>query len=132
MIPVFNADANENGEVFIFDMRRFKEWVRSIHGRVQVIVRKPQKIRSIRQNNYLFGVVYAMMEKENGNTKSEWHEAMKMLFNRKMIQAGKYMIEIPDTSTTMTTREFSEFVENIRRFAAEELNISIPDPSEVD
>lgn len=132
LVPVFNADATESGEVFIFDMPRFKDWIRSVAGRVQVTVRKPERLRTIRQNNYLFGVVYKMMEEANGNTKAEWHEAMKMLFNKKALQVGKYVIEIADTSTTMSTREFSEFVENIRRFASDELGISIPDPSEVE
>lgn len=104
------------------DIETFKD------GWYQLIIRPRKKSRSDNQNRYLWGVVYKIIANETGHTEEEVHEHMKWQFLRK--RGGR--LETVKSTTNLTTIEFEEYTENIRRFAATKLNIQIPLPNEVD
>jgi len=98
---------------------------------VKVSPYKEKRDRSLKQNSYLWGVVYTMIAAETGHTTEELHEFFKMLLlDRKFMQVGKEEFMIPKSTTTLSTEEFSKYVEQVRAFAGTELGITIPDPNE--
>lgn len=89
------------------------------------------KPRSLKQNRYMFGVPYRYLVeyfKQFGYTKEDVHEICKHKFlaQKVIAQAG---VTIPPSTTTLTTIEMEEYLESIRRWAAE-LGCSIPEPRE--
>ena len=81
--------------------------------------------RSPEQNKLLWAI-YAEITEATGYTSSELHEAMKRKFlPPRMVRVGKEEIEVPGSSRDLDTKEFSEFVEHVARFAAEELGIVV-------
>lgn len=97
---------------------------------VAVTVTKYRKSRSDNQNRYLWGVVYKLVSESTGYTVDESHAAMKMLFLRVLGDGKK-----PDTvrsTKSLTTTEFEEYTENMRRWAAVEIGTFIPEPNEVE
>lgn len=75
---------------------------------------KPAGVRSSQQNNYYWSIVKLLAE-ELGYTEPEMHQAIKTHFH---IQSTK----------SLTTKEFSLYIERIIRWSAIDLHIVIPDP----
>lgn len=96
---------------------------------VRIEVYRHRKIRSTKQNRYLFGVVYMYIVAVTGYTKNEVHEAMsKKFLEPKYLQFGDDEIKVDGSTTDLTTTEFISYYEDIRRWAAEFLKCDIPDP----
>jgi hypothetical protein len=106
-------------------------------GRYQVEVSKLNK-RSNQQNRYYFGVLVAMVQQGLNDigtevTKEETHEFLKARFNYTEIvntETGEVM-QVPRSTTDLSKEQFSEYKDKIQRWAAEWLNIVIPDPGEL-
>ena len=75
---------------------------------------KETGVRSSQQNNYYWNIVRILAE-ELGYTENEMHSTIKNHF------------EVESTKT-LSTKEFSSFIERLVRWSAIELNIVIPDP----
>lgn len=75
---------------------------------------KPVGARSGQQNNYYWRIIDILSE-ELGYTKKEMHKTIKDHFG---IQSTKLMEQ----------KEFSNFLEELIRWCAIELNVVIPDP----
>jgi len=71
-------------------------------------------VRSSQQNNYYWNIINILSE-ELGYTKQEMHQTIKNHFN---IESTK----------SLETKEFSDFIEQLIRWSAIELHIAIPDP----
>lgn len=97
-----------------------------------VSVKKKTKRRSNPQNKYLWGVVYALIADHIGEDPESVHDLMKVKFNFKHIttESGKEL-KMPQTTTKLTTDAFEVYWKSIQRWAAEFLELYIPDPSEV-
>jgi len=90
---------------------------------------KDKRDRTLRQNSYLWGVVYTIIAAETGHTTEEIHEWCKWHFlPRRYVTVGSKTCEAAKSTTTLSTDEFSKYVEQVRAFAGAELSISIPDP----
>lgn len=83
--------------------------------------------RSISQNNYYWGVVIKIVGDELGYLPEEIHDALRIKFLT--IHTDK----LPTVKSTvkLSTKEFEEYLEKIRRWASEELSICLPLPNEV-
>lgn len=102
--------------------------------RLTVTVEEEKDVRTLAANRYLWGVVYKWIEQETGQPKESTHADMCERFLRRQVhyidkQTGltvekEYVVG----SSGLTPREFYEFVENVRLFAAEWHGITIPDP----
>lgn len=84
--------------------------------------------RSLRQNAAYWGVWLKAIEDATGIQAKAWHE----FFKREFIPASVYevqgkLIEVTETTTDLTTKEFSEYLEHVFRYAAEKLNIDLPE-----
>lgn len=96
---------------------------------VEVRVKKRSQSRSEQQNKYYWGVIVKSIQEETGHTAEEVHEAMKAEFLK------KHHDKLPDsvgTTTELNTIEFEEYLEKIRRWSSVFLNISIPEPNEME
>jgi hypothetical protein len=121
------------GNLTLKNPQFFKEELNDLSGDVIVIVSECRGKRSDNQNRYIWGVVYKLISDFTGYTCEEVHEYYKEKFlsDKKTIQIGAEEIPINVASTTkLSTKEFEEYCENIRRHAAVELQILIPEPNE--
>lgn len=125
--PVFRATV-QSGKLHISNGPAFSRYIGLLDGDVLVSVQKKRRRRTLPQNRWYQGVILQLMSEKTGSTQDELHEAMKTMFNIKIITIGKRVVAIPGTTTTMNTADFSEFIERVRAFAASELNLDIPDP----
>lgn len=96
---------------------------------VVVSFAKPKSTRSLKQNAYLWGVVYQFIAAHTGMSTEDVHDWCKDEFlpRRFVTLAGKEK-EIRKTTTELTTGEFNEFVERVTAWAAQELGVSVPEP----
>jgi hypothetical protein len=101
-------------------------------GDYQVTIATTRRLRSSNQLKYLWGVVYRMIAQETGNTLEDIHSALKLMFLKDvMVMGGKevfYVKSLSDRGDT-DTAEMHEYIEQVRAWAATELEISIPDPT---
>jgi len=123
----------ENGKITIPEKERFVEAVKMFSGNVRVTIDNNKGTRSSRQNRYLWGVVYKLLSDQTGYVDEEIHEICKVKFNMKKYDLpNEEHIEAGGSTTKLTTEEFNSYCENIRRWAAQDLNCVIPEPGQTD
>jgi hypothetical protein len=88
--------------------------------------------RSGQQNKYYWGVVIKTLSDETGFTPEEMHDVLKWKFLKysKVLPNGE-QVEVTESTTDLDTKEFEDFMEQVRRFAITELDILIPLPNEL-
>jgi len=120
------------------DWGRLPEWVRSLPDGDYMLDGKPwPKLRTLDQNDYYWGVVMpiclsGMIDAgwEGIRDTKELHELYKSWFTRQTV-VNKFtgtQETIPASTRGMTTKEFSAFVDMVRDYAEEYLNVNIPEP----
>ena len=81
--------------------------------------------RSVEQNKLLWAI-YTEMASGTGHTPEEIHEAMKAKFlPRRVITVGDEEFPILGSSAKLDVGEFSNFVEQVQVFAAQELGVVV-------
>lgn len=95
--------------------------------KVEVIVRKETHPRTLAMNSYYWGVIIPLIGDHLGYDKDEMHEALKVKFASQIDENGLTRIE---STAKMTVERFIEYTEAVKRWAAEFLNIYVPDPNE--
>ena len=111
--------------------------------RIEIIFRKKKKHRSTEQNAYYWGVVVPYVLEafiELGNDLQEGnpehaqliHDFLKRRFlpSRKVCDANQELVELTPSTADLTTTEMMEYIERVCLFAAESLNVAIPQPNE--
>lgn len=128
MIPKFKAII-KNGKVKVYQKDLMEMWIASIPEEKEVWVQvcPAKKNRSSPQNNYLWGVVYALISGHTGYTPEEVHEAMKLKFLRKYTDSPLPSLR---STTELSTAEFEDYVEKIRQWGSTECNLVIPSPND--
>jgi len=118
----------EHGALKIYNPD-FISFLRQFEGKVLFLTIQPEKRpRSVEQNKYYWGVVIDVIGRHLGYSAEEAHEALKWHF---LIKLGEVLPTVKST-TELTTVEFEEYLAKIRQWAAEFLNVSIPEPNEVE
>ena len=104
------------------------EILKTLKGEFNVSIKRKQ--RTYQQLKYYWGVVIPYIAKEMGESNLQAvHYWLKSKYCVELFHLqGKDHFRVKETAE-LTTTEFSEYVEACRQFAAEELNINIPDPS---
>lgn len=128
-----------NNEFTMHNRDRFLKYIGKMSGqdktkpvRIKMTVEKVRKTRSEQQNRYYWGVVVAMIADELGYNpweRQEVHNALKLAVRGGL---GDKRLQVPVSTSTMNTLEFSEYVEDCRRWSALHLNINIPDPNQIE
>lgn len=102
---------------------------------VIIEVKPEKKYRSVFQNSYYWGIVITSIAtrlRELGHDvdKDLTHEFLKGKFLYTEMVTDTEVIKIPRKTSELTTTEFEEYVEMVKQFSAETLNIFIPDPND--
>lgn len=135
------------------DQERFADRVRAMEEIEALPLDKEWRIeieeakceRSLQQNKYLFGVAYTLISDKTGYEKDDLHTYLLGLHfgtRLKRVPRSKYnpqgLMEVPVRTTTTDANgrrsvlgrmEFSEYVDFVKRFAAEKCQIFVPDPN---
>ena len=90
---------------------------------VELIIRKRKKTRSLPQNSYYWGVIIKLLSEHTGYEAEEMHGVLKWLF---------VFTKDKSSTTEMSTFDFTVFIEEVRRWALQELELDIPAPNEVE
>ena len=115
----------KDGKLILFNRKLFDNYLLNLEDKhVDLSVKLPSKDRSNNQNRYYWGIVVDIIGKELGYTADETHEALKMKFL--LDRRGK--IPTVRSTTVLTTKEFEDYLEDVRMWASKFLNISIPNP----
>lgn len=131
MIPIFTGEVTTSGNFKLDSAIRFHEYIKMFSGqRIELIIRKPKSKRSTLQNNYYWGVVVELLSSELGYDQDELHEILKYKFLKK--ESALNGMEYVKSTTKLTTGEFEDYLEKIRRWSAEFLNINVPEPNEIE
>ena len=104
----------ENGKMSLLDRDEFDKAISKLQGEYYIEL-KETGVRSAQQNNYYWSIVRVLAD-ELGYTEREMHQTIKNHFD---IESTK----------TLSTKEFANFIERLVRWSAIELNIVISDPS---
>ena len=73
--------------------------------------------RTHQQNKYYWKCIVKLLCDHTGYHKYEMHEQLKNMF-------------IPDRSNNLTTKDFTQYCDEIRVWAQQELNVILPQPNE--
>jgi hypothetical protein len=135
------ADAAGEGVLVPEAARRWLKELKALIGEDVRITLRRWKKRTVRQNAYLWGVVYAVLldglrklALEAGETcpfdsDEDLHEAMKHRFlGITVVTFLGESIELPPSTAKLSTRQFSGYVEGIAQWGAS-LAIFIPPPN---
>ncbi len=105
--------------------------------KVTIYIEEFSNLRSVRQNKYLWGVVYPLAVegfKDIGYDVND--EDVHGIFGEMFLKQTRINevtgeeISFVQSTTRMSTKAFEEYTERIRRFAIENLNMGIPLPNE--
>ena len=105
-------------------------------GSYMLSITKQRKGRTLNQNEWLWGCVYpilldALLDAGWEFTSVEQvHEFFKKLMAQDRVvnyETGE-IVEIPKSTATMDTQQFSTYIDKLREYAEEFLNVTIPSP----
>lgn len=105
-------------------------------GSYMLSITKQRNGRTLNQNEWLWGCVYPILL--DGLLEAGWeftsveqvHEFFKKLLaqDRVVNYSTGEIVEIPKSTATMDTQQFSTYVDKLREYAEEFLNVTIPTP----
>ena len=122
MTPVFHGRV-EKGKVVWEDPESVRKWTETLEGlEIDIIIRKKVNHKTDAQRKYYRGVVVKMISDETGQDGETVHEFLKATFLKHMEQ--------PSTSG-LSTKEMTEYIEHVRAWSLQDLNIDIPEPNNV-
>lgn len=123
----------DGGKLTVPDEDGFKRAISCLAGRVLITIEYVKGKRSTQQNKYLWGVCYKLIAEYTGHSPEEIHDIAKVKFNLKKIDLpnGEHY-EIGGSTTEMNIDEFSRYTEELRQWAAVDLNVVIPEPGQTD
>lgn len=128
----------KRGRLWISNRKVFDQQIRAVpeDWQLEVVVHRLRATRSTQQNRYWWGVCIQLVSEHTGYTPDEIHELAKQMFIPKKLAIcdgnGEIVGEhvMGGSTRTMNTAQFTEFIETFKRWAAETLNVYIPDASE--
>lgn len=108
-----------------------REAVASGLNEFEVVLKKKTKSRSIQQNRWWW-LCMSIMGEQLGYRREEMHEICKFKFlKRELIdtKSGE-VFEYLKSTTELSTTEFSELIESVIQWSAEQFKIVLPMPNE--
>ncbi|MFA5403294.1 MAG: hypothetical protein WC318_07370 [Candidatus Omnitrophota bacterium] len=126
--PIFLAFVKK-GKVVFKDTNSIASYLSSLEGKsVQVVIKTWRKSRTNQQNRWYWRCVVGIPAEYYGYLPEEMHDAFKLIFLRCHDEGKPEMLK---STTSLTTKEFSDYCEKCRQWCAEH-DIVIPDPETVD
>lgn len=138
---IFKAEVDENGKLSkVYQKTLFDETLKHYAGKtIRIRIAKWTKPRSLPQNRYYFGVLLAQVIDalvDNGIDRADLntevvHDMLKMKFLKKeLVSEHGEVIEIVQSTSKLTTEEFSIYIDEIVRWCAETLSYVVYLPNE--
>lgn len=126
----------KSGRLFIRNRREFDQQIAHMRDgcEVEIEVTRRRASRSQQQNRYYWGVVVHLVSEYTGFAPDDMHDWFKAKFIPKRLAVCDGNGEVRDelvlggSTRKMNKLEFGEYMETIRRWAAETLDVVIPDP----
>ena len=128
---------SEAGKFGVVNDKLFREELARLpNGRYDIVVRKYRRSKSTPQLRWLYGQVYPLVLKGLNDagweftTIEEVDEYCKSMFSSREVlnrHTGE-IIAVPGLKRDMTTTDMMTYVDAIRDWASEWLNINIPEP----
>ena len=129
MINFFNSHSELNRFLFVLKDHYTDELIKG--SRYVIEVKKVVYKRSIKQNS-LYWLWNGFLEYETGQNKDDLHDFFSKKFitptEKKIFDEVKYRFK----TSTLTTIQFNEYLEKIRLFIIEKMDIILPYPEEID
>lgn len=121
-----------------FNLRTISEFFRTAsNGSYMLTITKQRRGRTLNQNDWLWGCVYPILL--DGLLDAGWEftsvEQVHEFFKKQMAQdkvvnySTGEIVEIPRSTATMDTQQFSMYIDALRDYAEEFLNVTIPEPN---
>ena len=124
-----------NRKLFIRNRKWFDQQVAQLREtwELEITISRLRATRSQQANRYYWGVVLHLISEHTGDTPEDLHDYFKTRFlPKKLSLAGDELDVVVGGSTrTMNTSQFYAYVEQVRTFAGDFLNLEIPLPDEV-
>jgi hypothetical protein len=128
--PVFRGTV-EKGRLSLEYPGAFKALLARLEGKqISLRLTKHHHSRSLSQNAYYWGVVVPLLAESCGYEDEEMHDALKHQFLRDRANEKGGLVLVK-SSAALNTAEFTEYIEQCRRLAAE-MGVMIPDPGAAD
>lgn len=120
-----------------FNMQTLTDFFRKASdGCYMINVTKQRKGRTLNQNDWLWGCVYPVLL--DGLLDAGWEftsvEQVHEFFKKQMAQdkvvnrmTGE-IVQIPKSTATMDTQQFSMYIDALRAYAEDFLNVTFPEP----
>ena len=119
----------DDREVFVADLGRY------VGKRIQLSVDVLSGRRSLNQNRFYRGVVIPLLAENFGYSQYE-HEELHQLIADKFLGEDRETklgrLRYRKSTADLDTKEFEEFLDEIRAWALAEYQINVPYPNEVD
>lgn len=121
-----------------FNLRTITEFFRTApNGCYMINITKQRKGRTLNQNDWLWGCVYPILL--DGLLDAGWEftsvEQVHEFFKKQMAQdkvvnytTGE-IVEIPISTAIMDTQQFAMYIDALRAYAEDFLNVTIPEPN---
>ena len=127
------AKVSETGEWHGLSKNVLRREVRKLfHGQsIEIRIRRVKKHRSVQQNRY-YWLIVTMMADHTGFTKDEMHSILryKFLKSERVNDNTGIVYEYVKSTTELSTIEYEEYLEQVRSFGVDELDLRIPMPNE--
>lgn len=125
MTRIFHGKV-EDGKLVLNDRQGLQQAIAALDGyAVETLIRKARKSRSGAQNAFYWACVVPMLAEAAGYDPEEMHEALKIKFLSTHVESTLPTVR---STTELSTLEMHEYIERIRRMAAEFFSLNIPDP----
>lgn len=134
------CDVKEDGTITDFKKKEIGKVLRDLAGkRISISISRKYNQRSNQQNRFFHGVVIPIIQ--DGLIEAGWNEAKSAEWTKDFIkmnclvkeftndETGEVIKSIGKTSE-LTTSEFMDMIAEIQQWAAEYLNVNVPDPGE--
>lgn len=130
MNPVFSGVIKE-GKVILDNPNRYAVQKARLEGkRIDTVLREHKSQRSNPQNAAYWGIAVEILADHLGYSKEETHDALRLKFLSRIDE--KTGLTVTRSTTSLNTKEFSEYYDKIQRWAMEFLNCYIPSPNEAE
>jgi hypothetical protein len=125
-----------DGKLTLLAPNLFKEAVRLLDGKDVTLTIERSTKRTSQQNRYYWGGVipiiqYGMQEVGVKMSHKQVHELLKFKFliEDVVTEDGEILMQTIGSTTKLNTIKFNEYIDNIRQWAIEYLNIEVPEPN---
>lgn len=123
----------KGGKPVLSDPKAFNDACDKMEGKKGYIIITPyRKMKTNDQNKYYRGVVVQILGDYWGSTNQEAHEAISAEHLKYSKHYGMPQLIKSTKLTEWSTVEWEEYMEHLRKWAAQEFGVSIPLPNEVD